>query len=139
MGAFWGFSVLSGKQNFYFVYLRQSLLKFPPLKAAGQNSRRWIGLLRPAGVFLIIVSFFPGRNSSAQKPRTPYGVRGLKSDSLLDHGRDLGGEVVLLLLDALAGLEPGVGLDGDLAAQLLGNGGDVLLHGDLVLLDEGLL
>ena len=52
---------------------------------------------------------------------------------LLNHAGDLGGEVVLFLLDALAGLEAGECLDGDLAAQLLGHLSHVLLHGDLIL------
>ena len=57
----------------------------------------------------------------------------------VDHAGHFGGEILLRLLDALAGLEAGESLDGDLAAQLLGHLGNVLLHGDLVLLYEGLL
>ena len=52
---------------------------------------------------------------------------------------DLFGEVLLLLLDALALLKADGVLEGNGAAQSLGNGGDILLHGHGVILHELLL
>ena len=58
---------------------------------------------------------------------------------LLSHGSNFCCEVVNLLLDALALLETNALYELDLAAQLLGNSLDVVLDGDLVLLNESLL
>ncbi len=55
------------------------------------------------------------------------------------HLGDFFGEVLLLLLDALALLEADSILQLDLAAQLLGALGDILLNGQLAILDELLL
>src|SRR5699024_5565447 len=55
------------------------------------------------------------------------------------HGSDLGSEVILLLLNALALLKANSILEGDSAAQLLGGGGNILLHGHGVVLDKLLL
>ena len=66
-------------------------------------------------------------------PQICFLQQALKFEELFAHvhlSGDFGGEVFLLLLDALAPLEADEGLDGDLAAQLLGDGGHVLLHGD---------
>ena len=56
----------------------------------------------------------------------PYHLK--VTDSLLDHGCDLGSEVILGLFDTLASSEAGESLDSDLAAQLLGDLGYMLLH-----------
>ena len=54
----------------------------------------------------------------------PYHLK--VTDSLLDHGCDLGSEVILGLFDTLASSEAGESLDSDLAAQLLGDLGYIL-------------
>ena len=61
------------------------------------------------------------------------------SFSLLDELGNLFGQIVLTLLNALALLKAGIGNELHVRADFLGDSGDVLLDGDLVVLDERLL